>query len=126
MQTDCKGVLTFLSVGTFLLHVLSLLQQQSAAFHQRALRCPGFLHSATLWYLAALRLFLDGEAPASVRQVSEVLSGHRTFRTNSNCGPVLQVEPTRVLDRTKQFVLSLIRQAPAAALSCSQWRQVTP
>uniref|UniRef100_A0A087Y105 FA complementation group A n=1 Tax=Poecilia formosa TaxID=48698 RepID=A0A087Y105_POEFO len=82
--------------------VCSLLQQQSTAFHQRALRCPGFLHSATLWYLAALRLFLDGEAPASAHQV----------------------EPTRVLDCTKQFVLSLIRQAPAAALSCSQWRQL--
>ncbi|XP_014823129.1 PREDICTED: Fanconi anemia group A protein isoform X3 [Poecilia mexicana] len=82
--------------------VCSLLQQQSAAFHQRALRCPGFLHSATLWYLAALRLFLDGEAPASAHQV----------------------EPTRVLDCTKQFILSLIRQAPAAALSCSQWIQL--
>ncbi|XP_043980305.1 Fanconi anemia group A protein isoform X3 [Gambusia affinis] len=82
--------------------ICSLLQQQSAAFHQRALRVPGFLYSTTLWYLAALQLFLDGEAPASARQA----------------------EPTRVLDRTKQFVLSLIRQAPAAALSCSQWRQL--
>ncbi|XP_054885707.1 Fanconi anemia group A protein-like isoform X2 [Poeciliopsis prolifica] len=82
--------------------VCSLLQQQSAAFHQRALRCPGFLHSTTLWYLAALRLFLDGEAPASA----------------------CQAEPTRVLDCIKQFVLSLIQQAPAAAMSCSQWRQL--
>ncbi|XP_032404072.1 Fanconi anemia group A protein isoform X2 [Xiphophorus hellerii] len=104
VSDDCSRLMPWAvcSVGTFLLHVLSLLQQQSAAFHQRALRCPGFLHSATLWYLAALRLFLDGEAPALARQV----------------------EPTRVLDRTKQFLLSLIRQAPAAALSCSQWRQL--
>ncbi|KAM4734789.1 Fanconi anemia group A protein isoform 2-T2 [Anableps anableps] len=85
--------------------VCSLLLQQSAEFHQRALCCPGFLHSALLWYLSVVQLFLDGDTPPSSASQQKV-------------------EPAQIMDRTKQFALSLIWQAPPAALSSSQLRQL--
>ncbi|XP_035983093.1 Fanconi anemia group A protein isoform X2 [Fundulus heteroclitus] len=82
--------------------VCSLLQQQSADFLQGALQTPGFLHSALLWYLDVLQLFLEGDTPPSEPKV----------------------EPAQILNRTKQFVLGLVSQAPPAALSSGQLRQL--
>ncbi|MEQ2297773.1 hypothetical protein AMECASPLE_038084 [Ameca splendens] len=87
------------------LHVFSLLLLQSAEFLQKALCCPGFLHNAILWYLSVLQLFLTGDTYTAL--------------------PEKKVEPSQILKDTKQFVMSLISQAPPAALSSSQLRQVT-
>lgn len=84
--------------------VCSLLQQQSAGFLQRALCLPGFLHSAVLWYLSVLQLFLDGATPPAASEQ--------------------QVEPSHLLSNTKHFVLSLVSQAPPAALSSIQLTQL--
>ncbi|MED6295118.1 hypothetical protein CHARACLAT_028164 [Characodon lateralis] len=84
--------------------LLSLLLLQSAEFLQKALCCPGFLHDAILWYLSVLQLFLAGDTYTEL--------------------PEKKVEPSQILKDTKQFVMSLISQAPPAALSSSQLRQL--
>ncbi|XP_047201810.1 Fanconi anemia group A protein-like isoform X5 [Girardinichthys multiradiatus] len=84
--------------------ICSLLLLQSAEFLQKALCCPGFLHNAILWYLSVLQLFLAGDTYTAL--------------------PEKKVEPSQILKDTKQFVMSLISQAPPAALSSSQLRQL--
>ncbi|KAK2841725.1 hypothetical protein Q5P01_011925 [Channa striata] len=87
----------------------TLLLQQSAELLQRALRCPGFLHTALLCYLELLQLFLEGQTPTTTAEPSEE-----------------QVEPFRILSHTKQFVLRAISQTSPNALSSSHLRRLQP
>nr|XP_046249117.1 Fanconi anemia group A protein isoform X2 [Scatophagus argus] len=85
----------------------SLLLQLSADLQQRAVCCPGFLHTAVLCYISLLQLFLDGH---TLRPTSE--------RTDS------QMEPFQILSDAKQFLLREISQSSPAALSPGQLRQL--
>ncbi|XP_038562985.1 Fanconi anemia group A protein isoform X1 [Micropterus salmoides] len=80
----------------------SLVLQQSAELLQRAMCCPGFLHTAVLCYISLLQLFLEGYTLA----------------------PENQMEPFQILSHSKQFLLRAISQTPPAALSSSQLRQL--
>ncbi|XP_044047745.1 Fanconi anemia group A protein [Siniperca chuatsi] len=80
----------------------SLLLQQSAELLQRAMCCPGFLHTAVLCYISLLQLFLEGYTLT----------------------PTDQMEPFQILSHTKQFLLRAISQTSPAALSSSQRRQL--
>ncbi|XP_026166974.1 Fanconi anemia group A protein isoform X2 [Mastacembelus armatus] len=82
----------------------SLLLQQSAELLQRAVQCPGFLHTAILCYINLLQLFLEGHTPTLTSQQ--------------------QVEPSQILSDTKQLVLRVISQAPPTALSSRQLSQL--
>ncbi len=121
--------------------VFSLLLQQNAELLQRAVSCPGFLHTAVLCYINLLQLFLEGHTltpttEPSDNQVTEpqmtVYIGVMTLSLK----PVTllwsqiyelycQMEPFQILSCTKQFLLRAISQASPAALSSSQLRQVT-
>lgn len=83
----------------------SLLLQQSAELLQRAVSCPGFLHTAVLCYISLLQLFLEGRTP--------------TTEPSDN-----QTEPFHILSRAKQFLLRVISEASPASLSSSQLRQL--
>ncbi|XP_051239093.1 Fanconi anemia group A protein isoform X2 [Dicentrarchus labrax] len=85
----------------------SLLLQLSAELLQRAVCCPGFLHTAVLCYISLLQLFLEGHTPTPT-------TGH-----SDN-----QMEPSQVLSHAKQFLLRAISQTSPAALSSSQIRQL--
>lgn len=52
-------------------YVFSLLLQQSAELLQRAVHCPGFLHTAVLCYIGLLQLFLEGRTPTPTAEPSE-------------------------------------------------------
>lgn len=51
--------------------VFSLLHQQSPDLLQRAMRCPGFLHTAVLCYIRLLQLFLEGHTPTQTTEPPE-------------------------------------------------------
>uniref|UniRef100_UPI0037E8740A Fanconi anemia group A protein-like n=1 Tax=Semicossyphus pulcher TaxID=241346 RepID=UPI0037E8740A len=85
----------------------SLLLQQSAELQQRAVCCPGFLHTAVLCYISLLQLFLEGN----------------TLTTNTEPSDH-QVEPSQILRQAKQFVLRVISQTSGTGLSSSQLRQL--
>ncbi|GLD67118.1 Fanconi anemia group A protein [Lates japonicus] len=85
----------------------SLLLQQSPDLLQRAVRCPGFLHTAVLCYISLLQLFLEGHTPTPTAEPSEK-----------------QLEPSQILSDTKQFLLRVISQTSPTALSSSQRRQL--
>ncbi|XP_050929308.1 LOW QUALITY PROTEIN: Fanconi anemia group A protein [Lates calcarifer] len=85
----------------------SLLLQQSPDLLQRAVRCPGFLHTAVLCYISLLQLFLEGHTPTSTAEPSEK-----------------QLEPSQILSDAKQFLLRVISQTSPTALSSSQRRQL--
>ncbi|XP_034445145.1 Fanconi anemia group A protein isoform X2 [Hippoglossus hippoglossus] len=85
----------------------SLLLQQSAELLQRALRCPGFLQAAVLCYTSLLQLVLDGHAPASAAEP-----------------PEKQLDPSQILSQAKMFLLRVISQTSAAALSSAQLRRL--
>ncbi|XP_041651372.1 Fanconi anemia group A protein isoform X2 [Cheilinus undulatus] len=82
-----------------------LLLQQSAEMCQRAVSCPGFLHTAVLCYINLLTLFLEG---------------HRLAPTS----PDHQMESFQILREAKQFLLRVISQTSPTALSSSQLRQL--
>ncbi|XP_029010104.1 Fanconi anemia group A protein-like [Betta splendens] len=84
----------------------SLLLQQSRDLLQRAMRCPGFLHTAVLCYIKLMQLFLDGHVPTSTTE------------------PEQKVEPSQILSNSKEFVLRVIAQTPATALSSGQLRKL--
>ncbi|KAM7414081.1 hypothetical protein PAMA_019076 [Pampus argenteus] len=85
----------------------SLLLQQSAELLHRAVRCPGFLHTAVLCYINLIQLFLEGHTPPPLTEP-----------------PDNQVEASQILSHTKQFLLKTISQTPPTALSSSQLRQL--
>ncbi|XP_069019003.1 Fanconi anemia group A protein homolog [Embiotoca jacksoni] len=85
----------------------SLLLQQSAELHQRAVRCPGFLHTAIVCYMSALQLFLDGHRPTSASEP-----------------PEKQVEPSQILSRTKRFLLGAFSRTSPTALASNRLRQL--
>ncbi|XP_039988971.1 Fanconi anemia group A protein isoform X2 [Xiphias gladius] len=85
----------------------SLLLQQSAELLQRAVHCPGFLHTAVLCYIGLLQLFLEGRTPTPTAEPSEK-----------------QLEPFQILSETKKFLLRVISQTSPIALSSSQLRQL--
>ncbi|KAF3689254.1 Fanconi anemia group A protein [Channa argus] len=85
----------------------NLLLQQSADLLQKAMCCPGFLHTAILCYIKLLQLFLEGETPTTTTESSKE-----------------QVEPFRILSHSKQFVLRAISQTSPTALSSGQLRQL--
>ncbi|XP_070686694.1 Fanconi anemia group A protein homolog [Pempheris klunzingeri] len=82
----------------------SLLLQQSAELLQRAVCCPGFLHTAVLCYISLQQLFLDG---------------HRLTPTTDD-----QMEPLKILSKAKQFLLRAIPQTSPTALSSGQLTQL--
>eukprot|EP00064_Thunnus_orientalis_P019000 superscaffoldBa00004575_g19109 len=86
----------------------SMLLQQSAELLHRAVRCPGFLHTAVLCYINLLQLFLEGNTPPPITEP-----------------PDNQVETSQILNHAKQFLLKAISQASPTTLSSSQLRQVT-
>ncbi|XP_071346052.1 Fanconi anemia group A protein [Trachinotus anak] len=86
----------------------SLLLQQSAELLHRAVRCPGFLHTAVLCYIRLLELFLEGHTPPSAVEPAEEP----------------QLEPSQILNHTKPFLLRVISQTSPTALSSSQLRQL--
>lgn len=76
----------------------SVLLHQSAELQQRAVCCPGFLHTAVLCYISLMQLFLEG---------------HRLR-------PSPEHSDNQILSNAKQFLLRVISQMPPAALSSSQ------
>lgn len=121
--------------------VFSLLLQQSPDLLQRAVRCPGFLHTAVLCYISLLQLFLEGHTPTptaepSEKQVTEPqVMVCTVFSHWTALNPVTlntefkylycQLEPSQILSDAKQFLLRVISQTSPTALSSSQRRQVT-
>ncbi|XP_039892230.1 Fanconi anemia group A protein isoform X2 [Simochromis diagramma] len=87
----------------------SLLLLQSAELLQRAVRCPGFLHTAIVCYLSMLQLFLEGDTQSPDTESSK---------------KQLVAEPSHILGRTKQFLLRAISQTPLTLLSSGQLRQL--
>ncbi|XP_067356273.1 Fanconi anemia group A protein isoform X4 [Channa argus] len=87
----------------------NLLLQQSADLLQKAMCCPGFLHTAILCYIKLLQLFLEGETPTTTTESSK---------------EQVMVEPFRILSHSKQFVLRAISQTSPTALSSGQLRQL--
>ncbi|XP_067445106.1 Fanconi anemia group A protein [Thunnus thynnus] len=85
----------------------SMLLQQSAELLHRAVRCPGFLHTAVLCYINLLQLFLEGNTPPPITEP-----------------PDNQVETSQILNHAKQFLLKAISQASPTTLSSSQLRQL--
>ncbi|XP_041795312.1 Fanconi anemia group A protein-like [Chelmon rostratus] len=85
----------------------SLLLQQSAELQQRAVCCPGFLHTAVLCYISLMQLFLEGHTLPPTTERSDN-----------------QMEPFQILSDAKQFLLRAISQTSPAALSSSQFRQL--
>ncbi|XP_070828741.1 Fanconi anemia group A protein-like isoform X3 [Chaetodon trifascialis] len=85
----------------------SLFLKQSAELQQRAVCCPGFLHTAVLCYISLMQLFLEGH----------------TLSPTSECADS-QMEPFQILSHAKQFLLRAIAQTSPAALSSSQLRQL--
>ncbi|XP_028287387.1 Fanconi anemia group A protein [Parambassis ranga] len=82
----------------------SLLLHQSTKLLQRALRCPGFLHTTIICYISVMQLFLEGPTPAPAAEK--------------------QVEASQILSHTKQFLLRAISQASPTSLSTSQFREL--
>ncbi|KAM8750465.1 Fanconi anemia group A protein isoform 3-T3 [Acanthopagrus schlegelii] len=76
----------------------SLLLHQSTELQQRAVCCPGFLHTAVRCYISLMQLFLEGHGlrPSPERSDNQILSN------------------------AKHFLLRVISQTPPAALSSSQ------
>ncbi|KAI3377155.1 hypothetical protein L3Q82_008384, partial [Scortum barcoo] len=93
----------------------SLLLQQSVELLQRAVSCPGFLHTAVLCYISLLQLFLEGHAPTTEPSDNQV--------TEPQVVVYIRTEPFQLLSRTKQFLLRAISEASPASLSSSQLRQ---
>ncbi|XP_037834269.1 Fanconi anemia group A protein isoform X3 [Kryptolebias marmoratus] len=85
----------------------SLLLQQRAELLQRAVCCPGFLHTAVTCYVSVLQLFLEGDAPPPTTERSEK-----------------QPEPSHILSHMKRLLLNLISKASPTALSSHQLRQL--
>ncbi|XP_071767373.2 Fanconi anemia group A protein [Centroberyx gerrardi] len=90
----------------------SLLLQQSAELLDRAVRCPGFLHTAVLCYINLLQLFLDGDTPKP------------SSEPHANQVTEPRAEPSQILSRAQQFLLRTISQTSPTALSSSQLRQL--
>ncbi|KAJ3596135.1 hypothetical protein NHX12_002544 [Muraenolepis orangiensis] len=88
-----------------------LLPEQSPVLLKRALRCPGFLHTAVLCYVSLFQLFLDGLPPP-----------HPTVPEPH----VSQTEPSQILGQARRFLLSAISQTPPTALSSTQLSQLEP
>ncbi|XP_051807551.1 Fanconi anemia group A protein [Acanthochromis polyacanthus] len=82
----------------------SLLLHQSPELLHRALRCPGFLHTAVVCYVNVLQLFLDGETPPTATEK--------------------QVEPSEILNQSKRLILTVISRSSPAALSSKQRTQL--
>ncbi|XP_037538601.1 Fanconi anemia group A protein [Nematolebias whitei] len=85
----------------------SLLPEQRAELLQRAVCCPGFLHTTISCYIAVLQLFLDGDTPTPTAGLSKK-----------------QLEPSQILNHTKQFILNLISKSSPTDLSSGQLRQL--
>ncbi|XP_059191150.1 Fanconi anemia group A protein isoform X2 [Centropristis striata] len=85
----------------------SLLLQQSSELLQRAVCCPGFLHTAVHCYIQLLQLFLEGHTLPPAAEPSDN-----------------QMEPFQILSHTKQFLLRTISRTSPTALSSSQLRQL--
>ncbi|KAM9375887.1 LOW QUALITY PROTEIN: Fanconi anemia group A protein [Pholidichthys leucotaenia] len=87
----------------------SLLLLQSSELLQRAVRCPGFLHTAVVSYTSVLQLFLDGRTPTAASETSDKRP---------------KAEPSHILSRTKHLLLRAMSQSPPTALSSGQLRQL--
>ncbi|XP_074533499.1 Fanconi anemia group A protein [Halichoeres trimaculatus] len=83
----------------------SLLLQQRAELCQKAVSCPGFIHTAVLCYISLLQLSLEGHTPTTAP------SDH-------------QMEPFQILSQAKQFLLRAVSQTSLTALSSSRLRQL--
>ncbi|KAL7401651.1 hypothetical protein ABVT39_002672 [Epinephelus coioides] len=95
----------------------SLLLQQSAKLLQRAVRCPGFLHTAVLCYINLLQLFLDGHTLKPATDPSD----NQVTEPQAGC---LQMEPFQIVSHAKQFLLRVISQTSPTTLSSGQLRQL--
>uniref|UniRef100_A0A3P8X7F7 Fanconi anemia complementation group A n=2 Tax=Cynoglossus semilaevis TaxID=244447 RepID=A0A3P8X7F7_CYNSE len=78
-----------------------LLLHQNTELQQRALQCPGYIHTAALCYIRLLQLFLEGQTLTDP-----------------------QTEEQQILTQAKMHVLKVISQAPPAALSSAQLRRL--
>lgn len=116
-----------------LFYKFSLLLQQSSDLQHRAVRCPGFLHTAVLCYTRLLQIYLDGHeltaaSELSHNQVTEPqITAH--FKAATLFWHVITHEPycqtLQILGHAKQFLLGTISQMFPAALSSIQLTQVT-
>ncbi|KAM9351947.1 Fanconi anemia group A protein [Symphorus nematophorus] len=96
----------------------SLLLQQSAELQQKAVCCPGFLHTAVLCYIRLLQLFLEGHTRSPTTEPSDNQVTEPQMTVN------IRLEPFQILSHAKQFLLRGISQTPPTALSSSQLRQL--
>ncbi|XP_056137246.1 Fanconi anemia group A protein [Lampris incognitus] len=85
----------------------SLLLKLSPETLERAVNCPGFLHTAVLCYINLIQLFLDGKTPNPITEPDGS-----------------QMEPLQILSRAQHFLLTTISQTSSTILSSNIFSQL--
>ncbi|KAM6946381.1 Fanconi anemia group A protein [Aplochiton taeniatus] len=85
----------------------SVVVELSSEMAGRAVRHPGFLHTAVLCYIALFKLFLDGHTPPPITKAA-----HH------------QIDPSQILSQAQQFLLRTISLSGPSSLTSTQLDQL--